>query len=751
MARNLTSMAWIIVVVVLSGRTHAQQTVADPPNDAATAVAPAGTRGHRSALGVRQQAVRRMMLDMERKFKSLAYTMAETEPERAGRLEEALRESKSLLIEQRMEKIARTLNEVQLDDATQQQQEVVVALKRLIQILTEEEDWPNLEEEIDQLEEWREQIGELLEEEQGHLRESQKSDRKDEALSELDKNIETLENLIEQQKQVIAETKAARTDKDQDMKPAAKRQRDVREETQKLADQIEPEEKSLEEAVKHQSAAEEKLKQEQGEAGQKEEEKALEEMNEALEQLQQQRERMASQPEEPSEKMAEAQDKTQNKTEELGDEMEQAAEPEEQPGQEQIEKAQEAMKEASEELREEDPSTAAEKQAEAVEQLEEALEETEEELAQMYAAMQAEELAMLEAQFREMLDRQQKATAATAELQQNRESEDDLPRVDRIKMANLAREEHQLADQAQQALDVITEDATSVVFPVFVAQLRDDLSSAGQLIEAQRTGDETQQLQGEIEQTLQELIEALEAAQESGQGKTRSGSGGGEKPSLLPSSAELKLLRSAQLRVNRRTTSFDESRPDTELDEQEEKRLQVISLLQKRVADITQRMIEKGRQLSEEPKPESEQGEEQLLIDVQRLMDDSHQRLARSDSGEKTQEQQEQIVKDLQQLIEAAEAREQAASSSGGGSENSENSGGGGGAAGGMDSEATGGPAENDRTRRQYHGGPRTPWGQLRDKDRRPVYNALKAKFPDRYQQVIEEYFQSLQEDDESP
>ena len=137
-----------------------------------------------SSLGVRQQRVKRMMQDLDRKFKSLAQTLGKTEPQRAERLITALQESKELLLEQRMELISKALNEARFDAATDQQQQVIEDLKKLIDILVEEDDiWKEVEEEIKRLEEWRKEIARLIAEESHHRRESEKLHDKDKTLA----------------------------------------------------------------------------------------------------------------------------------------------------------------------------------------------------------------------------------------------------------------------------------------------------------------------------------------------------------------------------------------------------------------------------------------------------------------------------------------------------------------------------------------------------------------------------------------
>ena len=77
----------------------------------------------------------------------------------------------------------------------------------------------------------------------------------------------------------------------------------------------------------------------------------------------------------------------------------------------------------------------------------------------------------------------------------------------------------------------------------------------------------------------------------------KNGSGGGQckpgncKPALLPNTAELKLLRSLQLRVNRRTKAFDEARPNGHLDEARRKEVVAISQVQKDLAGMVRNII----------------------------------------------------------------------------------------------------------------------------------------------------------------
>jgi hypothetical protein len=110
-----------------------------------------------------------------------------------------------------------------------------------------------------------------------------------------------------------------------------------------------------------------------------------------------------------------------------------------------------------------------------------------------------------------------------------------------------------------------------------------------------RTEQYTATLQKEIETTLEELIEALQQAQQQKQGSGGGGGGGGREP-LLPNSAELKLLRSAQLRINRRTVALDHSRPSGgQLDATLKDETRKLPERQAEIAEMTVRILERGR------------------------------------------------------------------------------------------------------------------------------------------------------------
>ena len=87
-----------IAAIALSATSGFTQADAPPP----TGEAGAGTAGE-SSIGVRQQRVKRLMLDLERKFTELASKLEAEQPDQAKKLTEAFQRSKELLMQQRMD------------------------------------------------------------------------------------------------------------------------------------------------------------------------------------------------------------------------------------------------------------------------------------------------------------------------------------------------------------------------------------------------------------------------------------------------------------------------------------------------------------------------------------------------------------------------------------------------------------------------------------------------------------------------
>jgi tetratricopeptide (TPR) repeat protein len=147
--------------------------------------------------------------------------------------------------------------------------------------------------------------------------------------------------------------------------------------------------------------------------------------------------------------------------------------------------------------------------------------------------------------------------------------------------------------------------------------------------------------------------------------------------------------------------------------------------------------------------------QEGRLSDVSDRMDYSRRRLDLRRTAERTQGEQQRIITILDRLIKEAEDKE-----NGGGGGSGGGQGQGQGQAQGQGSPSgnmpPGGPADQSAIQpgqgrmgalhRVHRGSPAESWGQRPDKEREEVLNAIRARFPERYRELVEQYYRSLQE-----
>ncbi len=291
------------------------------------------------------------------------------------------------------------------------------------------------------------------------------------------------------------------------------------------------------------------------------------------------------------------------------------------PGRGDVEAASGSMESASESLGGGKARPASRSQKDALTKLNEGRRKVEETLEELQRALRERLLAYLRERFTHMLDRQRGLSRETKSLDSRLRalatvaaasgstSADPVPadgaegvpeaaidRKDLQKAKSLALGEEDLRLVAEDVIDLLEEDGTTLVFPRIVGGLEADLRNVTGLLDAVRTGALTQRIQKEIEETLVEILEAIKQAQKSppppnpNQGR-RSRSGAGP---LLPTSAELKMIRSMQARLNERTRRFDLDRAVEELDLEEKRQARALADRQKEIEDLLRKV---GRSL----------------------------------------------------------------------------------------------------------------------------------------------------------
>lgn len=263
------------------------------------------------------------------------------------------------------------------------------------------------------------------------------------------------------------------------------------------------------------------------------------------------------------------------------------------PGSENIRRGSGHMQGAAQRIEQGEPSAATEEQQKAIEQLEEALEDLQETLDQLRQEQYEEILRGLTARFREMLERQKRVNETTVSLDHMGAS--NWSRSDELNLAGLEFEQRALAGDADKALLILEDDGSTIIFPMTVEQIGTDMRQVADELAARRTGEATQWLQTGIVEALVELIAAMEQEQSELRQGNRGQSGGmNASPPLLPPSAELKMLRSAQVRVRDRTSELDSRNSDENPHSPElREELDRLSGRQSELADIARRMYER--------------------------------------------------------------------------------------------------------------------------------------------------------------
>jgi hypothetical protein len=240
--------------------------------------------------------------------------------------------------------------------------------------------------------------------------------------------------------------------------------------------------------------------------------------------------------------------------------------PDDFPAKKRLKAAEERMRQAKIKLERANRKGAVEDQKKAIEELMQAKKELEEILRQLREEEIERMLAQLEARFRKMLEMQVQVHAGTLRL--DRVPESARGRDDEVEALRLSRKEKQIRDDCDKALELMREEGSAVAFPVAAEQMRDDMEQVMQRLERANVGSLTQSIELEIIKALEEMIAALQKAQREIQaGGGGSGGGAGEDQPLVDKLAELRMIRTLQMRVNTRTQRYGKLLTDPEVEQ----------------------------------------------------------------------------------------------------------------------------------------------------------------------------------------
>jgi hypothetical protein len=221
--------------------------------------------------------------------------------------------------------------------------------------------------------------------------------------------------------------------------------------------------------------------------------------------------------------------------------------------------AQQQMDEARKKLDDAEREGAADRQREALKKLEEAKAQLERVLRQLREEELERTLTQLAARFRKMLEWQNAVYEGTLRLDRVPQAQRDHD--DEIEAARLSRQQSQIVHEADKALLLLREDGSSVAFPEAVEQMRDDMQQVVERLTAVKVDAITQGLEQDIIAALEETIAALEKAiKDLEKNRTPPGqlpmAGQPTEPQLVDKLAELKMIRSLQMRIYQRTQRY---------------------------------------------------------------------------------------------------------------------------------------------------------------------------------------------------
>ena len=270
--------------------------------------------------------------------------------------------------------------------------------------------------------------------------------------------------------------------------------------------------------------------------------------------------------------------------------------PDDVPAKKRLKAAEERMRQAKIKLERANRKGAAEDQEKAIEELKLAKEELEAILRQLREEEVERMLAQLESRFRKMLELQVQVHAGTLRL--DRVPESGRSRDDEIEALRLSRKEKQIADECDKAILLMREEGSATAFPEAAEQMREDMLQVMHRLERANVGAITQDTELEIIRALEEMIAALQKAQKDAQAGGGGGGGGGggdEDQPLVDKLAELKMIRSLQMRVNLRTQRYHKLLKNTDLERADKpeliEALQRLSEREDRVHKITRDIV----------------------------------------------------------------------------------------------------------------------------------------------------------------
>ncbi len=228
------------------------------------------------------------------------------------------------------------------------------------------------------------------------------------------------------------------------------------------------------------------------------------------------------------------------------------------PARQRLEAARQRMQQAQEKLEQAERQGASQEQEDAIRELQQAKAELERILRQLREEEIEQVLVALEARLIKMLQMQRDVYQGTERL--DKASADALTHEQEIEAGRLSSREAEIVLESDKALMLLREDGSAVAMPEALAQAREDMQQVVDRLGRANVGEVTLSIEEDIVVALEEMLAAVRQAMEDAEQRRQDSQQGEPRvpqdPALVDVLAELKMIRSLQLRVNTRTERY---------------------------------------------------------------------------------------------------------------------------------------------------------------------------------------------------
>jgi len=488
------------------------------------------------SLSDKQEAISQQFKRFETTLHDLGEYMKKTDPARADLLFRAFGQSKQNQMTVEMQRILQMLQKGQLGEAVERQDDLLKNMQNLLALLQSEDRMSEVEKEKERIQDLLKDVNRLIGQERDVRAATERGENPTGLKEKQKQTSDNAQKLIEKIDQQDSEINGSNKNEDKKQSESENKKTDKKEQDNKSK-----EDKSKDSDAKSKDSngkAPEKGKSDSKQKGSPEQKQSPQQQQSESQQQQQQQQ----QQQEQSQQSEQQKQKT--------------------PGRKEIEQARQEMEKAIEELEKKQKKAASEHQDDAIRKLAEAKEKLEEMLRQLREEERELMLAAMEARLQKILAQQKRVYAGTLSIGQVPEKERTSRHTARA--VQLAREENSIGLEVEKALLLLRDEGSSVAFTEALSVVREDVQTASYRLNRTQVGELTQEIEKDIISALEEMIDALQKEMEKSekekqkqqqQQQQQQPSQDGQ--SLIDKLAEIKMLRSLQLRVNNRTRRIE--------------------------------------------------------------------------------------------------------------------------------------------------------------------------------------------------